>query len=227
MERRAIRSYVVRAGRITAAQKSGLLSLGPKYTCDLGTVKDVDSLFVMSGPVHLEIGFGNADNLIESARLKPNTNHLGCEVHSPGIAQALISIENYRLRNVKVVNNDVHDLLVALGEGSLDSVDIFFPDPWPKKKHTKRRLIQAEFLELLATKLKRSGVFRFATDNAVYALEVIELIANIASWSNLAGEGRWAPRPNQRVLTRFEGKAKRQGDRIFEIAARCVIGEVQ
>ena len=218
METRSIRSYVLRAGRITPAQKSGLLTLKSKYTADLGSLGQVERLFDCVGSIHLEIGFGNSDNLIASASARPNTNYLGCEVHPPGIAQALIAIERLRLTNVKVFDQDVYSLLPAMKDNSLDGVDMFFPDPWPKKKHVKRRLVQAEFLKLLGKKLKRRGIFRFATDNMSYAMDVVALVRDMEGWRNLAGDALWSPRPVQRIVTRFEAKARKELRRIFEIS---------
>ena len=215
---RPIRSYVLRAGRITQAQKRGIMNLRSKYACDLEVVNDIGSLFPTSGPLALEIGFGNSDNLISSAIARPNTNFIGCEVHPPGVAQALIAIEDHGLTNVKIFDRDVHDLVVCLDEKSLDSVDIFFPDPWPKKKHTKRRLVQQKFLEMLVIKLKKNGIFRFSTDNPAYALDVLELARCNKRWRNLAGDRLWSPRPTHRVITRFEEKARKAQSKIFEIS---------
>jgi tRNA (guanine-N7-)-methyltransferase len=189
----------------------------------LEAIKDIGSLFSTSGSLALEIGFGNSDNLISSAMTRPNMNYLGCEVHPPGVAQALIAIEDLGLTNVKIFDQDVHDLVVGLSDRSLDSVDIFFPDPWPKKKHVKRRLVQSEFLDTLALKLKKNGIFRFATDNLAYALDVLELAQDNTCWRNLAGDKFWSPRPTQRIVTRFEGKARKAQSQIFEISMHCVI----
>lgn len=208
---------------MTQAQKRGIVNLRSKYACDLETIKDIGSLFPTPGPLALEIGFGNSDNLISSAAARPNTNYIGCEVHPPGVAQALIAIEDCGLTNVKIFYRDVHDLVMGLGDLSLDSVDIFFPDPWPKKKHIKRRLVQSKFLEILALKLKRNGIFRFSTDNLAYALDVLELTRHNKCWRNLAGERLWSPRPAQRVITRFEEKARKAQSEIFEISMCCLI----
>ncbi len=219
---RPIRSYVLRAGRITQAQKKGLANLRSKHVCDLEAIEDIGSLFPSPGPLALEIGFGNSDNLISSALARPNTNYIGCEVHPPGVAQALLAIESRGLTNVKIFDQDVHDLVVSLSDRSLDSVDIFFPDPWPKKKHMKRRLVQSKFLEILALKLKKNSIFRFSTDNSDYALDVLELARDNECWRNLAGENFWSPRPTQRIITRFEEKARKAQSQIFEISMGCL-----
>ena len=215
---RPVRSYVLRAGRITQAQKKGIVNLRSKHACDLETIKDIGSLFPTPGLLALEIGFGNSNNLISSALARPNTNYIGCEVHPPGVAQALIAIEDCGLTNVKIFDRDVHDLVLGLSDRSLDRVDIFFPDPWPKKKHIKRRLVQSKFLEILAIKLKKNGIFRFSTDNSDYALAVLELAQNNKRWRNLAGDRLWSPRPTQRIITRFEERARKAQSQIFEIS---------
>lgn len=216
---RTVRSYVVRAGRTTAAQVKALGELQSLYGFDLEEIEKVNDLFILTGPLHLEIGFGNSENIIHMARCHPNNNYLGCEVHPPGLARALLAIDKLSLPNVRVAGIDAIDLLTSISPEALDSVYIYFPDPWPKKRHNKRRLVNKNFLNLLYPALKKSGIFRFASDDAIYAEMVKDLISNSTEWINLAGGRKWSPRPNDRVLTRFEKRAGILKDKVFEITA--------
>ena len=209
----------MRAGRTTAAQVKALGELQSLYGFNLEKIEKIDDLFALAGPLHLEIGFGNSENIIHMARYHPNNNYLGCEVHPPGLARALLAIDKLSLSNVRAAGIDAIDLLTSISAEALDSVYIYFPDPWPKKRHNKRRLVNKNFLNLLYPALKKSGVFRFASDDAVYAEMVKDLIGNSAEWINLAGGRKWSPRPNDRVLTRFEKRAGILKDKVFEITA--------
>ena len=209
----------MRAGRTTAAQVKALGEFQSLYGFNLEKIEKIDDLFSLAGPLHLEIGFGNSENIIHMARYHPNNNYLGCEVHPPGLARALMEIDKLSLPNVRVAGIDAIDLLTSISAEALDSVYIYFPDPWPKKRHNKRRLVNKNFLNLLYPALKKSGVFRFASDDAVYAEMVKDLIGNSTEWINLAGGRKWSPRPNDRVLTRFEKRAGILKDKVFEITA--------
>ena len=208
----------MRAGRTTAAQLKALGEFQSLYGFNLEEIETVNDLFALAGSLHLEIGFGNSENIIHMARCHPN-NNLGCEVHPPGLARALLAIDKLSLPNVRVAGVDAIDLLTSISPEALDSVYIYFPDPWPKKRHNKRRLVNENFLSLLHPALKKSGIFRFASDDAVYAEMVKDLISNSTDWTNLAGERKWSPRPNDRVLTRFEKRAGILKNKIFEITA--------
>ena len=209
----------MRAGRTTAAQVKALGELQSLYGFNLEKIEKIDDLFALAGPLHLEIGFGNSENIIHMARYHPNNNYLGCEVHPPGLARALLAIDKLSLSNVRAAGIDAIDLLTSISAEALDSVYIYFPDPWPKKRHNKRRLVNKNFLNLLYPALKKSGVFRFASDDAVYAEMVKDLIGNSTEGINLAGGRKWSPRPNDRVLTRFEKRAGILKDKVFEITA--------
>jgi tRNA (guanine-N7-)-methyltransferase len=209
----------VRAGRTTAAQVKALGEFQSLYGFNLEKIEKIDDLFSLARPLHLEIGFGNSENIIHMARYHPNNNYLGCEVHPPGLARALLAIDKLSLSNVRTAGIDAIDLLTSISAEALDSVYIYFPDPWPKKRHNKRRLVNKNFLNLLYPALKKSGVFRFASDDAVYAEMVKDLIGNSTEWINLAGGRKWSPRPNDRVLTRFEKRAGILKDKVFEITA--------
>ena len=184
----------------------------------------LDHIYSGSGPIHLEIGTGNGENLLAMAQSAPGNNYLGCEVHRPGLGHTLLGLRSRRLHNVKLVESDAVDLLHILMPASLDRVYLFFPDPWPKKRHHKRRLIGGAFLDLLADRLKRSGQVHFASDNAGYAESILEMIDRSPVWLNLAGAGHWAPRPRYRVITRFEHRAFRDQHRVYEIAIAKAAG---
>ena len=215
--RQPIRSYVLRTGRLTEAQKRALDQLLPRYDASLEALASPASLFRRRAPLVLEIGIGNGDNLVLQAARTPAINHLGCEVHRPGVGHALNAVASAGLRNVRIVTRDAIEALTALPENSLDGVFIYFPDPWPKKRHHKRRLVDPGFLDLLATRVKRSTTCGFATDDADYAATVLELIDATPGWMNLAGPRRYAPRPQSRAVTRFEARARAAGRPVRDI----------
>jgi tRNA (guanine-N7-)-methyltransferase len=164
--RRGIRSYVLRAGRITAAQKRALDELMPRYGLPFpGAPLDLDAAFGRRAPRVLEIGFGNGDTLVELAAASPERDFIGAEVHPPGVGHFLLAAEAAGLANVRVVMHDAVELISqGVAPASLDEVLLFFPDPWPKKRHHKRRIVQPEFVALVADRLKPGGRFRLATD---------------------------------------------------------------
>jgi tRNA (guanine-N7-)-methyltransferase len=216
---RTVRSYVVRAGRTTVAQGKALADLQSMYGFDTEDIREDGKVFGLVEPLHLEIGFGNSDNIIQMAGSHPNINYLGCEVHPPGLARALLEIEKRSLSNIRVAGIDAIDVLDAISTDFLDAVYIYFPDPWPKKRHNKRRLVNKDFLSFLYSRMKKSGVFRFASDDEAYAEVVKSLINDSNSWVNIAGKMKWSPRPNERVITRFEKRAQALKSKIFEITA--------
>ena len=216
--RRSVRSFVIRAGRMTEAQQRALDELLPRYrVCPDALRVDIAHVFPRRAPLHLEIGSGNGDNALTLAARCPAIDVLASEVHPPGIGRTVHEAVRRGLANLRVYDGDALELLAALPLAALDAVYIFFPDPWPKKRHHKRRLVQGELLELLATRLKQHGRIRFATDDADYALQVRTAVAGDARWVNLAGVEAWAPRPRERVLTRFEQRAVRDGRAVFDL----------
>lgn len=216
---RSVRSYVIRDGRITTAQSRALKELFPHYGVSLDDLSDPDRIFGQRAPLFLEIGIGNGENLVEMARLNPGSHFLGCEVHRPGLGHALHRAGELALTNIKLLCADVNDVLQSLAPHSLDGVSIYFPDPWPKSRHRKRRLVQAQLLTLIHGKSKPSGMLRFASDNRDYACAVRRTIAHSTGWRNLAGEDAWAPRPKARIVTRFERRAEIAARPVYEILA--------
>jgi tRNA (guanine-N7-)-methyltransferase len=237
---RPIRSFVIRTGRITAAQERALETLWPKYGVDLTTCSspttdsasaalsgsaalDLDTVFGRPAPRTLEIGFGNGDNLVKVASAHPERDYLGVEVHRPGIGRLMLALEESQLTNVKVICHDAVEVLTRhIAQRALDEVVILFPDPWPKKRHHKRRLVQSGFLELVAERLHPGGVLRMATDWQPYAEEMLAVAQANPKLRNLATHGTYIPRPAERTATRFEKRGERLGHDVWDLAFRRI-----
>jgi tRNA (guanine-N7-)-methyltransferase len=219
---RAIRSFVTRSGRTTAAQQRALEQLWPKYGVGFeARPLDLRATFAREAPCVLEIGFGNGANLVALAVQRPECNFLGIEVHRPGIGRLLLELEAGGLANVRIICHDAAEVVAAqLGEGTLEEILVLFPDPWPKKRHHKRRLIRAPFAALLASRLHVGGVLRIATDWQPYALEMLETLTAVASLENLAAGGAFVPHPDSRAPTRFEERGARLGHQVWDLAFR-------
>lgn len=217
---RSIRSFVTRSGRITEAQQRALDSLWPRYGIDFEpTPLDLAAAFGRQAPVTLEIGFGNGDNLSALAAAHPERNYLGIEVHRPGVGRLLLALEEHRLSNVRVICHDAVEVLThRIAPQILDEVLILFPDPWPKKRHHKRRLVQAPFAELVSDRLRAGGVLRLATDWQPYADAVLEVLSANPRLHNLAADGTFVPRPTERSPTRFERRGERLGHDVWDLA---------
>lgn len=221
---RAIRSFVTRAGRITPAQERALEDLWPKYGVQLGAAPiDLDALFGRRARRVAEIGFGNGENLLALAASRPEEDFLGIEVHRPGVGRLLLQLEERGLGNVRVVCHDAVEVLGRfLGPSSLDEILILFPDPWPKKRHHKRRLIQPAFAALLTERLKEGGVLRLATDWEPYAVEMLATLSAEPRLHNVAGASGFVPRPAERSPTRFERRGERLGHKVWDLELRRV-----
>ena len=219
--RRAIRSYVLRAGRITEAQKRALADLLPRYGIPFSTGEvDFDAVFGRRAPRVLEIGIGNGDTLVELATAMPATDFVGAEVHPPGIGHCLLAFETRGLTNVRVVAHDAVELLEhMIPQASLDEVLLYFPDPWPKKRHHKRRIVQPAFVALVADRLKPGGLFRLATDWEPYAAWMLEVLNASPEFANAAPGGGCVER-HDRAATRFERRGRRLGHRVFDFEFR-------
>ena len=220
--RRPVRSYVLRGGRITDGQKKALDELWPRYGVPEGdSPPDFGELFGNGRPVIVEIGFGNGEATWRMARSDPDHNFLGIEVHRAGIGHLLLALEEHGIDNVRVACADAVEFLRGrVGPASLDGVRIYFPDPWPKKRHHKRRLIQPAFVELLASRMKAGAVLHLATDWAPYAEHMLGALNAVPGFENLAAGGGAAPRPEWRPRTRFERRGERLGHRVFDLVLR-------
>lgn len=220
--RRAIRSFVLRHGRMTEAQQRGLAFGWPRFGLEHGDgVLDYQQVFGREAPRVLEIGFGMGQSLVEMAAAAPDTDFIGVEVHRPGVGKLLHLMEERGVENIRVYCHDAVEVLRdCIPEASLDIIQIFFPDPWHKKRHQKRRLIQPAFAESLVRFLKPGGVLHLATDWENYAEQMLEVLSATPGLENTAGSGQYAPRPAHRPLTKFEARGERLGHGVWDLLFR-------
>ncbi len=207
---------------MTDGQQRALERLWPQFGLEYAaTACDLAALFGRVAPRVVEIGFGNGANLIHMASAHPDVDFLGIEVHRPGVGRVLLDIERLGLRNVRVSNHDAVEVLgLQLAEACLDEVLVLFPDPWHKKRHHKRRLLNAAFVALLASRLKAGGLLRAATDWEPYASAMLEVLGGCALLENAASDGGYVPRPESRQPTRFERRGERLGHGVWDLAFR-------
>lgn len=214
---RRVRSFVLRQGRMTHGQERALTELLPRFCVPEGPV-DFRALFGREARHTLEIGFGDGHNLIELARRHPEQDFLGCEVHRPGVGRLLLSIEELSLSNLRVYPDDALPFLKErVLDASLDAILVYFPDPWPKKRHHKRRLIQADTAELFASKLKTGGTLQLATDWEDYARHALEVLNACPAFRNRGSDRGCVPRPAQRPETKFERRGLKLGHAVFDM----------
>jgi tRNA (guanine-N7-)-methyltransferase len=217
---RRIRSFVRREGRLTKGQQRALDELYPRYGLLPATNETFDfaEIFHNHQPVHLEIGFGNGQTLTSMASAQPQMNYLGIEVHRPGVGNALLQIDKAGLSNVRVICEDAVEVLKQhIPDQSLAAVYIFFPDPWHKKRHHKRRLVQIEFINLVKQKLIRGGYLHMATDWEDYAQHMVHVMSQAEGFSNLSKAGQYSPKPDYRPLTKFEQRGLRLGHGVWDL----------
>ncbi len=218
---RHIRSYACRQRRITDAQRQALEHLWDRY--GLNPEKPIDAMaaFSRKAPLIVEIGFGDGETLATMAAENPQFDYLGIEVHRPGVGHLLLRLDTLSLGNVKVVCADAVDILQGnIEDASLAGVHLFFPDPWPKKRHHKRRLMNAGFAGLMVRKLEDLGYFHAATDCEDYAHQMLAVLEACRLLENTAGKGRFAERPPHRPLTRFEARGQRLGHQVWDLTFR-------
>jgi tRNA (guanine-N7-)-methyltransferase len=219
---RPVRSFVLRAGRLTEGQKRALDELWPLYGIDDDKNQlDLEILFGNDHPVMMEIGFGNGDATWQMALAHPEENYLGVEVHRPGVGHLLLKLEENGIGNVRIACEDAVELLrQRIPRDSLAGVRIYFPDPWPKKRHHKRRIIQAPFIGLLAEKMQAGGILHMATDWEQYAEYMLEVMHNSRDFENLAQDGKVCPKPEWRPATKYEKRGERLGHSVFDLVFR-------
>ncbi|MDQ2070611.1 tRNA (guanosine(46)-N7)-methyltransferase TrmB [Natronospira bacteriovora] len=219
---RPIRSFVRREGRLTPAQERAMAELYPRYGLSFEKAPvDLAALFGREAPVTLEIGFGNGELLATLAAQHPERNFLGIEVHRPGVGRLLNRVEEEGLENVRVSTHDAVEVLrEQIPENSLDRLLIFFADPWPKKRHHKRRLIQPAFAELAARRLADDGQLLLATDWEDYKNHMLEVLDACPMLENTAGPGGTVPRPDDRPVTHFERRGVRKGHGVWDLVYR-------
>lgn len=217
--RRAIRSFVMRAGRMTDAQKRGIDQGLPRFGLALEQgLLDLDQVFGRSAPRTLEIGFGMGHSLLEMAQAAPEQDFIGVEVHRPGVGSLLNGVLNAGLENVRVFDCDAIEVLDrCIPDASLDRLLLFFPDPWHKKKHNKRRIVQLEFAERVRGKLKPGGVLHMATDWEPYAEHMLQIMSAAPGYRNQAADGTFVPRPEERPITKFERRGERLGHGVWDL----------
>jgi tRNA (guanine-N7-)-methyltransferase len=212
---RPIRSFVHRQKKLSKRQQLALSTFNQNT---LLTCIDFESLFERDAYTILEIGFGMGDSLLQQAQQHPENNYLGIEVHRPGIAFVLTQIEKFKLHNIKIIYADASEILArSIPNHSLDLVQIFFPDPWPKTRHHKRRLVQAKFIDLLHEKLKLNGKLHLATDWQDYAQQMLKVMENTSQWKNTAEKNQFTPRPPARPMTKFEKRGQQLGHAIWDL----------
>ena len=215
---RAIRSYVRRAGRLTNAQRSAVEQHWPAFGLVPQGSLDLDAVFGRAAARYLEIGFGMGDALLEMAACNPEFDYLGVDVHEPGIGRVLRGLSEQALGNVKVIRGDaVQVLREHVPDASLTGVLVYFPDPWPKKRHHKRRLIQQTFVQLLSAKLACGGQLHLATDWEDYASHMLQVVDAEPLLHNLAGDGHYSRRPDARPMTKFEARGTRLGHGVWDL----------
>ena len=217
-----IRSYVLRQGRITPAQQRARDELLPRYGIAYAREPiDLERIFARTALKILEVGFGMGETTAQIAVQHPENDYLGIEVHAPGVGSLLNRIAGLGLANVRVIQHDAVEVLEhMLAPQSLDGAHIFFPDPWPKKRHHKRRLIQPPFAQLIATRLKPGAYLHVATDWEDYAQQILEVLSAVPLLENTAGG--FAPRPDYRPLTKFENRGLKLGHGVWDIVFRRV-----
>ncbi|MCX7627271.1 MAG: tRNA (guanosine(46)-N7)-methyltransferase TrmB [Methylophilaceae bacterium] len=218
---RPIRSFVLRQGRFTPAQRRAIETLMPRYGIPyLPTPLNLDKVFGRVAPKILEIGFGMGTATAQIAKARPDQDYLGIEVHGPGVGNLLKLIEALGLTNLRVIQHDAVEVLRdMIADGTLDGVHIFFPDPWPKKRHHKRRLIQPAFVALLAQKLKPGGYLHLATDWREYAEWMLQVLQKEPRLENTVQD---YATPGDRPETKFEQRGLRLGHGVWDIVFRRI-----
>lgn len=218
---RTIRSFVRRDGRITPAQARGLEHGWPRFGLESDRQLDLDQVFGRRAQRVLEIGFGMGDALLHMAGHHPERDYIGLEVYDPGHGRVLGRLMAEGLTNVRLLRGDAAELLPrCIAPESLSVVALFFPDPWPKKRHRKRRLVQPPFVSMVASRLEPGGTFQLATDWADYAEHMMEVLEAHPQFENVAGHGAAVPRPAARPLTKFERRGERLGNAIVDLEFR-------
>ncbi len=219
-----IRSFVLRHGRMTAGQQRALEVGWPRFGLEreAGTL-NAAQVFSRQAPLILEIGFGMGQSLVTMAAAEPETNFLGIEVHRPGVGRLLHGLSEQGVENVRVYCDDAVAVLEeCIADASLDGVQIYFPDPWHKKRHHKRRLIQPDFVDLLCQRLKPGGMLHLATDWENYAEHMMEVLTAEQRLTNSVGINAFADRPPRRPLTKFEQRGQRLGHGVWDLLfERC------
>ncbi len=218
-KKKSIRSFVIRGGRITDGQKAAFDRSWPNYGLSLydGLI-DPSTIFSREAPLVVEVGFGMGDSLLEMMEAEPEKDFVGIEVHPPGVGRLINSADKLGLKNLRVFMADATDVLQdCFQDSSIDRLQLYFPDPWHKKKHHKRRIVQTEFIDLVKAKLKPGGVFHLATDWENYAEQMLELLNDFPGLKNLSPLNLSVDRPAFRPITKFEKRGNRLGHGVWDL----------
>jgi tRNA (guanine-N7-)-methyltransferase len=221
---RTIKSFVKREGRLTKGQQKALDDFWPELglTLEHGLL-DLSQVFGNDNPIVLEIGFGMGASLVEMAKQSPDKNFIGIEVHLPGVGACLSSANEQGVKNLRVYNHDAIEILAqCIPDEALTTVQLFFPDPWHKARHHKRRIVQPAFVESIRSKLKIGGVFHMATDWENYAEHMVDVMSQADCFVNIADQGDFVERPEHRPLTKFEQRGHRLGHGVWDIMYKRV-----
>ncbi|WP_305856224.1 tRNA (guanosine(46)-N7)-methyltransferase TrmB [Balneatrix alpica] len=216
---REVRSFVKRSGRMTPSQAKALETQFAQYGLKLEQgLLDLTVVFGREAPLVVEIGFGMGDSLVAMAQAMPEKNFIGIEVHEPGVGRLLNNVALAGLTNVRVFCADAIKVLEqCLPAASIDTLQLFFPDPWPKKKHHKRRIVQPAFAEQLRGHLRVGGIFHMATDWQPYAEHMMEVMTAAPGYRNQLGEGQYAPQPEHRPVTKFQRRGEKLGHGVWDL----------
>lgn len=217
--KRTIRSFVKRTGRMTESQQRAMdehwQQLG--LTHEQGQL-DLAQVFGREAPLVVEVGFGNGDSLVEMAQREPEKDFIGIEVHEPGVGRLINNVVSLGLTNLRAYCHDAVEVFSdCIADESIDRMQLFFPDPWHKKRHHKRRIVQPEFVEMVRRKLKKGGVWHMATDWEHYAEQMMEVMSEAPGYKNVAADGQYVPRPDTRPLTKFEQRGERLGHGVWDL----------
>jgi len=214
-----VRSYVLRGGRLTAGQERALRELWPRFGIENDDgLLDLDQLFGSNAPVILEIGFGNGEATWQMASAHPEENYIAVEVHQPGVGHLLLKIEEHGIENIRIACADATEFLRnRVPEESLGGVRIYFPDPWPKKRHHKRRIIQPSFVRALASRMRLGAILHLATDWEPYAEHMLEVIGGVEGLTNLSASDGFSDKPEWRPETKYEKRGERLGHTVKDL----------
>lgn len=221
---RRIQTFMRRSSPFTTSQKQGMADYSARYLLPRSRGPlDVAAVFGREAPLTVEIGFGMGYSLAEMAEAAPERNFIGIEIHEPGVAQLCFELGTRNLPNVRILDEDALELLeMRFADGSIDTVQLYFPDPWQKARHYKRRFVNAANAALIRRKLKAGGIFHMATDWQNYAEWMLEHMEVAPGYENLAGTGRYSERPDYRPLTKFEKRGQKLGHGVWDLLYRAI-----
>jgi len=215
---RQVKSFILREGRLTPSQDRAMTDLWPKYGLSPTHTLNLMQVFNRQADTVLEIGFGNGDSLADMAEAHPDLNYIGIEVHTPGVGHLLLEIEKRGLNNIRIYRHDAVEVLRdCIDDKTLSKVQLFFPDPWHKKRHHKRRIVQNKFANLVHQKIIETGIWHIATDWEDYANHCLDVLEPFDGFTNIAGEALFVPRPEDRPITKFEKRGHRLGHGVWDL----------